>query len=281
MKNKKNNKKVLLLTSVALIGVVAASIGGTYAWLVANRTASGTVTNIGATAPNNLDIALNGGMIEDDHQFELDANTKITDISGNGLAFYKPLIGAGSTNASPIFTDVSPVTLPSATTSNSYMISFTVTFSSTAALDVYVSSATFASTVSNVNSESGEMHKATRVAIVDSTSNVKAIIVDDNHTSTQYIKSDTFDGTLDLATITTVKSGTIEAPSKTTDNASPDKNIVHLGKLTGAGSTYAMTMTFRVWHEGTDAACISDNVTNIVNLAFGFSALNSAEEDIA
>lgn len=281
MKNKKKaNKKVLLLTSVALVAVVAASIGGTFAWLVSNRTATGTITNIGATAPSDLDIALNGGAVEDDHAFELNANTKTSDISGNGVNFYKPLIGAGSTSNVPIFTEVSSIPVPDpATASNDYMISFTVTFSSSAALDVFVSSATFASAVSSIDNSSGELHKATRVAILDSTNAVKAVIVDENHTSTQYVQSTTLsEGNLDLTNITTVKSNSITTPTLVEETNSYAAGVIHLGRLTGSDDSYSMTMTFRIWHEGTDAACVTANATNVVNLEFGFSALNKAEQ---
>lgn len=269
----KKNTKVLLLSALAMVAVIGGTVGGTYAWFVANRTASGNVGQIGTNTVGDLQVST------DDQTYSgtFTITTKsITDVSGDGSTFYRPVIAAGSTSTSIKFSKVNAV---AADDLGNYVIEQTVYFKSDKALKIYIGEGC------DLTATAPGLDKAARVAFLKSDkSAVTSIIHESEDAELKYVQSTTLgaDSALDLATIAggpeLMKMADIKQRTNTTDAASATLSPELVTLTESEPSVYKGSIVIRIWYEGTDSACVNDNKGNPASGTLNFYALDPADD---
>lgn len=279
----------MLLSVLALVAVVGGAVGGTYAWFIANRSATGTVGNISAQAVGDLEVSTDGNAWGHTYTVKTD-NVGLIDVSGDGVDFYRPIVAVGSSNPSSVsFTKVNKV---SEANLKKYVFTQSLQFRSTKELSVYLdSTSTMTSKSSPVSTtEDGEISPAVRVALFES-DDVKAAPKAYFHNSGDATPVYVTDTTLTDGKLTTdslsatgakvLKQGTLVNNELTTDiKADGSPQIVKLGGTADANGYYYGTITMRLWIEGTDSKCVEDYITNTFAANLNFYALDGTAESI-
>ena len=184
----KLNHRLLITSGLLLAMSTVAMSTATYAWFTTNRQAKFSTANVGIKADSNLEyrvISVNGvpidysvnGALKDIEGISavLDKGgwtaaelpekvipgDSLTDVSGNGAAFFKPTMGASANYYSKIKT----VNSNGAYVAGSFM-TLQVEFRSSAAFEVYLGPSTALTDVS-VTGENTSLAKAARIAYFD------------------------------------------------------------------------------------------------------------------
>lgn len=287
-----NKKNKLLLTSVglAVLSGIAAT-GSTFAWFTSVRTATLSYSNatVGTTT-SNLSISYLGnagtfdapsGNLTKVNDISLNGGAAITDISGDGLSFVKPIWSATSNVASAIAS-------VNSAKGNYLEISVSVLNEGSDTLHVYMGTGT--SITATGTSESEAALKAARVAVITGTTvtsgaatggTVKFLIAPED-TSHTYLTSSSTTATfpLDFANSTDMGAllGTytnVKAPSTITTQqtiALADGVGAKLGELAADSS---LNVTYRLWIEGQDADAVNAAIGGVLSFSAGIYALQA------
>ncbi len=301
----------LLLSATCLLTIsVAATATSAYAWFVSNRQASVTINNTFVkTNATNLKIAgvtknaTNGDTAElstdQDNPNGVTANSdiKATDISGDGVDFYKPRLApdfgvkkGDTATATYNATSISKVINSSTET---YYHQFKLEFSQDNAnvnTGVFLSSDSKVLLSTDTTTATG-LSLCTRVAFLNEAGALLRYWAP-NRTSQNanqsYICTDEFDG--DTVSIEdNTSSSVLQSVSADTNNIIHGKTIygkpeevnddttnkdtknTFLLKLTG---TTAQKITVRIWFEGMDKACDKAYLSQKINANLKFNGVN-------
>ena len=278
-----NKKKKLLVGAASMLLLTAtAATASTFAWFTTVRNA--TVNYSSAT------IYTNGGNIEvtyvsslvttwdapvtTGNNLSISGAHRITDISGEGVSFYKPIWNAydtSSADADSIFA------IPTLATGDAdgYYVDFTLQIArtSTVGMKVYFGSTTDITPVSAAAADAQAV-AASRLAVIDG-SVTKFMWAPEGDTSYEYLGAGT-PGTDTAYTVDGFKLNAITGTGdsdKFYDSAIQNYSTVALADATGnlpcvadLSTETSDVITFRVWIEGTDPDCINDALSGIFNI---------------
>jgi len=274
--NKKNKVLLGAIGLVLLSGIAATS--STFAWFTTVRTASISYSEATVqSSDGNLAIqylsSLNTWSGEPSYDEEANKVTiaganKVTDISGDGKTFYKPVWTTPVTAASSIET---VPTTGDPGVADGFYIDFTVRLSRDNAvaengLKVYLGTGTTIAPKDSSNPKDTGAVKAARLAVIDHEGNVKVRWAPEEETGAKYITT----GTSSLYGVSGFETTT-------------DSNYKH-GEITSADSKAAADaagflvadlskneanerdVTFRIWLEGEDEDCNNDILGGVFNV---------------
>lgn len=286
-----NKKNKILLSSVALLLVSGTAVtAGTYAWFTTVRSATISYSSATVrTAEGNLNVAYKSSLntLAADTATEgviaLTGANKVTDISGDGISFYKPVWNAHDTDRTQADTieDVS-------STADGYFIDFTVTISRTNVdpeangMYVYLGQGTSISAVNSGNPADVAAAAAARLAVVgysdrtvSGTAATKFIWAENPAASSQYLASAETGTTAygvdayQLTSVTAANDGDLLYSGAITNVNIPANSVLpKVADLSFDGATPLTTedVTFRVWLEGTAVGNSALNGVFKVNL---------------
>lgn len=278
--NKKN--KVLLSTiGLVLLSGIAAT-GSTFAWFTSVRTASINFNNATVeTKSGNLVIAYkdtgDDGDIstsQTDNVLTITGSNKITDVSGNGVDFYKPVWANSNSTVASVINAV--------TTSVGHYVEFGITVSRSNAagangLKVYLGTGTtITGKVDAVNQALNDsVVPATRLAVVDASDAVKLRWAPVAETSPEYLTAVT-PGTGNAYGLTThtLQSDTALLPATIPADLTAvpgTPSAYEVADLTGAVTS--ADLTFRVWIEGTDDQTVNAIIGGVISVNIALYAL--------
>ena len=276
-----NKKNKVLLTSVglALLSGIAAT-GSTFAWFTTTRTASVSYSKATVkSGQSNLAIdyvsSLNT-MTESQagSLLTLTGGNMVTDISGDGLNFYKPVWSADPAIASAINT------VDFSTSADGLFIDFTisVTIQGEAAMNVYLGANTLIS-ANDANPESAEAVASSRMAVIVDGASVLYYAPDADGADPLSAISST---PVAIASATTTALSPAPVASFTTHTSNPVGfagrilSLVPTESALGAGDWSATeNVTFRAWVEGQDADCDNDAIGGIFDIEIDLFALEA------
>lgn len=286
-----NKKSKLLLTSVglAVLSGIAAT-GSTFAWFTATRTASLSYSKATVeTTTSNLKISYLGnagtfsdpsGGITNVTELDLLGGAAITDISGDGLEFVKPVWSATSTIASDINSVDTAV-------GNYLEVSISVINEGSSVLNVYLGEGTGIS-AHDQEAASQKALKAARLAVITGeegttlADQVQFIIVaDENDTVHEYLSAESVDATFplnfgngDVDTYIETYENVIHQDDIETKHLISDANAIgaKLGVIEGNSD---LKVTFRLWIEGQDPDAVNDAIGGVLDFAADIYALEA------
>lgn len=283
-----NNKNKVLLTSVglALLSGIAAT-SSTFAWFTTTRTASISYSNATVTsAQSNLGIAfkdskntmnqsLSGSVLT------LTGANLITDISGDGIDFYKPVWSATPGIASEINA------VDYSTSADGKFVDFTVklTVAGQTAMNVYMGSGSGISPVVAGGADAAAV-ASSRMAVLEGSTPLFYYAPDadgEKHlTAASTEPRDVYANDAGVTDATVAGTALTTLSSFTTLNANPTTpGAAHafVGELAptegtpGVWTPASMDVTVRVWIEGQDQDALNAAVGGIFNIAVKFYAL--------
>lgn len=287
--NKKN--KVLLSTiGLVLLSGIAAT-GSTFAWFTSVRTASINFNDATVeTKSGNLVIAYKDTGDDGDistsqtgNVLTITGSNKITDVSGDGVNFYKPVWADSASTVASVINAVS--------TSVGHYVEFGITVSRSNAagangLKVYLGTGTTITGKDVVEATPGsptpgeiaqqakndDVVAATRLAVVDASDAVKLRWAPVAETSPEYLTS-TPGSAYGLTTHTLQSDGALLPAAIPADlTVIPGTaSAYEVADLTGAVTS--ADLTFRVWIEGTDAQTINDIIGGVISVNIALYAL--------
>jgi hypothetical protein len=270
---KRNKVLVGAIALVLLSGLAVTS--STFAWFTTIRTASITYGDAAVySRDGNLKIAhvstmntLTVNLDEAANKLTYSGGNTVTDISGDGLKFYKPTWSIPVSEAASV-TDVSA-------TADGYFVDFTVRLSRDNAkaepgFKVYLGSGTTIAGKDNADSTIKALNDntvpATRLAVI-SNNTVQIRWAPVAESTPSYIVADAA-GT--YKTVSGYKeqsdSTLISGPILDYDSVSDADTAGVLVANLGTGVATSVDVTFRTWIEGEDEECINDIIGGIYNL---------------
>lgn len=277
--NKKNKVLLGAIGLVLLSGIAATS--STFAWFTTVRTASISYSKATVqSSDGNLAIEYVSSLNtwsstpsydEEANKVTIAGANKVTDISGDGKTFYKPVWTTPVTAASSIET---VPTTGDPGVADGFYIDFTVCLSRDNAeaenaengLKVYLGTGTTIAPKNPGNSKDTGAVKAARLAVIDDEENVKVRWAPEQETDPKYIT--TGDGELygvsDFKTTTDsdYKHGEITSADSM---AAADQAGFLVADLSKGVATEA-NVTFRIWLEGEDKDCDNDILGGVFNV---------------
>ena len=299
----------LLLSATCLLTIsVAATATSAYAWFVSNRQAE--LKLVGAevkTNATNLYIAgtgttlSNGNTVgfatysESPKQTSIgpaDAKSVVaTDISGNGVSFFKPNLAPDFTNKNLKASSIVSAQNDNATNKYFYH-QFELTFTQSnkdVTTGVYLSCG---STITEKEGGTTDIEKAVRVAFLDPTNSVDPLLLywapyeknttDESNTMPKtYLKaasedpvnmSDTKDAAVGAITDITSAKYLDSTFKKDVDDASESK--AHNSKLLELTNGEPKTVRVRVWFEGMDSDCTTAITNSTIDVNLKFNGVN-------
>ena len=291
-----NKKNKVLLSPVCLLllsGIAATS--STFAWFTTVRNASINYNDATATTESgNLKLTYVSSLNTVSQTTDTATNTvtvtgtnKITDISGNGQNFFKPVWASQVDHDNGIASVINTVaTTGSAGVADGYYVDFTVNVArdndvSEKGLKVYLGAGTaFTDTKAAVApSPEVDIVPTLRLAVLNASNTVMVRWAPEAETSAKYLVSgapDVADSTYGLnthkftdETTTTLKTGAI---STYTTQTAADAAGFMVADLSSTVATSA-NITFRAWIEGTDAQTTNDIIGETFSLAIALYAL--------
>lgn len=308
----------LLLSATCLLTIsVAATATSAYAWFVSNRQATVAINSATVkTNATNLKIAGATKTADDTASFEaaatagnitgtLKSNIKATDISGDGVNFFKPKLAPdfGVAKGEPATATYNATSISSVTNSdkNTYYHQFKLTFSQDNAdvnTGVFLSSESKVSLASGATSEG--LPLCTRVAFLSESktetgtellllrywapNRASAAEANESYIKKAYSEATPVsieDGDTDSSVLQSVTAGTENilkgktiygAPEEVND-ATDDKDTKNAFLLKLAGKT-PQTITVRIWFEGMDDACNSKYLEQTIDANLKFNGVN-------
>ncbi|MFA5486354.1 MAG: hypothetical protein WC275_04680, partial [Bacilli bacterium] len=270
--NKKN--KVLLSTVGLLLLSGIAATSSTFAWFTTVRTAK---VNFGdaevVTKSGNLAISYvtsaNTGVTSTQtaEVVTITGTNKVTDISGDGKTFYKPVWADSIANVASVINDVTA-------TADGHYVDFTIKVSRENDIDdnglkVYLGEGT--EIVGKTDSDPDQLAlnnsvvAATRLAVLDDEGEVILRWAPEAETPAKYLVAGTgaySTTTHQLENDTELKSGEI---SDYTTIAAADAAGYRVADL-ASGTTTETEITFRAWIEGEDAQTVNDIIGGVFNV---------------
>jgi len=277
-----NNKKKLLVGAASMLLLTAtAATASTFAWFTTVRNAtvdysSATIYtnggNIVVTYVSSL-VTTWDAPVTTGNNLAISGAHRITDISGEGVSFYKPIWNAydtDSTDADSIFA------IPTLATGDAdgYYIDFTLNIARTSAdgMKVYFGSTTDINPVSAAAADVQAV-AASRLAVIDG-SVTKFMWAPEGDTSYEYLSAGIAGDT--AYTVDAYKLNAITGTGdsdKFYDSAIQNYSTVALADATGnlpcvadLSTLTSDDITFRVWIEGTDPDCVNDALAGIFNI---------------
>lgn len=272
-----NKKNKVLLSAVGLVllsGIAATS--STFAWFTTVRTASINYTEATVTsASGNLVVAYKSS------QNTVTGNTvgnvttitganSITDISGDGKTFYKPVWAVPTTTASVINT---------VSTADGFYVDFTVTVSRSNplaqnGLKVYLGEGTeiVGKTDSANQALNDSVVPATRLAVLGSDGEVVLRWAPFAETSPEYLVAGT--GAYGTTTHQVQADSALKTGAITTETTIAAADAAGYLVANLASGTLASTdLTFRIWIEGEDAQTVNAIIGGVFNVNIALYAL--------
>lgn len=312
----KFNRRILI-SSIVLFSLSTASVASaTYAWFTVNKTAS---MSIGATFDTDADIDIgllkSGGFDAVDYRATSDSkivlsNRSLTDVSGQGTTFYKPIFASNNVDFSCI--EVIDFKNEASKSDNFYFVTAALKFRSNEEYRVYIGETNHEGVIS------GALAPCVKIAFFDGGSysanpevlpdgnQLKQIIYDGDaddyyldstsaksiHTENEGVISKGYGRYSDLST------GNVDdAPiyrsdvvkKYTSDEAALSDGFNTLTTLTDSGTTYnvvedGMVKTYQlyeayvivvIWIEGVDPQCTTAISNGSLNLKLGFQFMNN------
>lgn len=280
--NKKN--KVLLSTVGLLLLSGVAATSSTFAWFTTVRSATINFSDATAsTKSGNLDIAyvssantLTNTPAAVDNVVTITGVNKVTDISGDGATFYKP-VWASQTSASVGTASV----INTVATAEGFYIDFTVTVSrdndlAEEGLKVYLGAGT---KFTDKNGTGADILPTLRLAVLNASSAVVLRWAPEAETGAKYLALGAptpADSTYGLnthkfidETSSTLKTGAITTATTQTAADALGFMVADLSTSTAISAN----ITFRAWIEGTDAQTVNAVVGEAFSLAIDLYAL--------
>lgn len=274
--NKKNKVLLGAIGLVLLSGIAATS--STFAWFTTVRTASISYSEATVqSSDGDLTIeylrSLNtwsGGSTYDEeaNKVTIAGANKVTDISGDGKTFYKPVWTTPVSTASSI----EPVpTTGDPGVADGFYIDFTVRLSRSNAvaengLKVYLGTGTTIAPKDPLNPKDTGAVEAARLAVIDHQGNVKVRWAPKEETGAKYITTGT--GSIygvsgfETTTDSTYKHGEITSADSM---AAADEAGFLVADLSKNEAT-EREVTFRIWLEGEDSDCDNDILGGVFNV---------------
>ena len=270
-----NKKNKVLLASVGLAifsGIAATST--TFAWFTTTQNASLSFNSATVeTQDNNLNVAykssLNSGITDSQasNVITLTGANKVTDISGDGSTFFKPLWNAALDMPSArVAYDIEQV---GATDADGYYVDFTLTISrdtsGTGGMMVYLGQGTQIVAADDENDADNQAVLGSRLAVLDDAGDVILTYAPDSETNYNYISA----GSGSVYSVsnfvnTTELSGVVNSFTTYNDNdAAVAASAVAIADLSTETS---VDVTFRAWLEGEDADTINDAIGGVFNI---------------
>jgi uncharacterized protein YbaA (DUF1428 family) len=272
-----NKKNRVLLASVGLAifsGIAATST--TFAWFTTTQNASLSFNSATVeTQDNNLNVAytssLNSGIHDSQtgNVISLTGANKVTDISGDGSDFYKPLWNAALDMPSArVAYDIEQV---GATDADGYYVDFTLTISrdtsGTGGMMVYLGQGTQIVAADDENDANNQAVLGSRLAVLDDEGNVVLVYAPDAETNYNYVSEDEEGELYEVEGFvnTTELSGVVNSFTTYNDNDAADAaNAVAIADL--SMETTSVDVTFRAWLEGEDADTNNDAIGGVFNI---------------
>ena len=275
-----NKKNKVLITSIGLAlfsGIAATS--STFAWFSAVQNAS--VSFNSATVEyeeNDLSVAfassLNNGIVAGGtaNALTLTGSNKVTDISGNGLNFYKPLWDAAlDTPSARVAYDIETLAMASAGDADGYFVDFTLTISRTSTgangMMVYLGAGTEITAATPSDTEDEKAVLGARLAVInDSDALLLTYAPDaDDVGGHNYIVAATGEELYSVADFDLASNASVVSSftSYTTNAAAVAASAVAIADLSTATSA---DVTFRAWLEGEDSDTINDAIGGVFNI---------------
>lgn len=271
--NKKNKVLLGAIGLVLLSGIAATS--STFAWFTTVRTASISYSEATVqSSDGNLAIEYLSSLNTCTPSYDEAANkvtiagaNKVTDISGDGITFYKPVWTTPVSAASSI----EPVpTTGSAGVADGFYIDFTVRLSRDNAvaengLKVYLGTGTTIAPKDSSSDKDKGAVKAARLAVINQ-GDVKVRWAPEQETEAKYIT--TGDGELygvsgfETTTDSTYKHGEITSADSMDDADDAGFLVADLSK----NEATETEVTFRIWLEGEDSDCNNDILGGVFNV---------------
>lgn len=274
--NKKNKVLLGAIGLVLLSGIAATS--STFAWFTTVRTASISYSKATVqSSDGNLAIeylsSLNNwsgtpSYDEEANKVTIAGANKVTDISGDGKTFYKPVW------TTPVSTASSIETVPTTGdpgVADGFYIDFTVRLSRDNAvaengLKVYLGTGTTIAPKDSSSDKDKGAVKAARLAVIDHEENVKVRWAPEEETEAKYITTgdDSLYGVSDFKTTTdsTYKHGEITSADSKAAADQAGFLVADLSK----GVANEANVTFRIWLEGEDKDCDNDILGGVFNV---------------
>ncbi len=283
--NKKN--KVLLSTVGLLLLSGIAATSSTFAWFTTVRTAK---VNFGdaevVTKSGNLAISYvtsaNTGVTSTQtaEGVTITGTNKVTDISGDGKTFYKPVWADSNAGVASVINDVT------ATADNHY-VDFKIKVSRTNDIDanglkVYLGAGT--DIVGKTDPDpvqqtlNNSVVAATRLAVLNSSGEVILRWAPVAETSPKYLVAGTgaYETTThELQSDTALKSGTIDDFTTIATADAAGYRVADLASGTTETGTTETEITFRAWIEGEDAQTKNDIIGGVFNVNIALYALEA------
>ncbi|MFA5443344.1 MAG: hypothetical protein WC286_05715 [Bacilli bacterium] len=273
-----NKKNKVLITSIGLAifsGIAATS--STFAWFSAVQNAS--VSFNSATVEyeeNDLSVAylssLNTGIVAGGtaNALTLTGANKVTDISGNGLNFYKPLWNATlDTPSARVAYDIETLAMASAGDADGYFVDFTLTISRTDTgsngMMVYLGDGTEITAATPANAEDEKAVLGARLAVIDASDSLLLTYAPDADGSHDYIVAAAAE-TLYSVTGYEVVSDTSVVSSFVNYNTNDLAVAGGAVAIADLSATTSAPVTFRAWLEGEDADTVNAAVGGVFNI---------------
>lgn len=274
-----NKKNKVLLSAVGLVllsGIAATS--STFAWFTTVRTASINYTEATVTsASGNLVVTykesqntVTGNTNTVDNVTTITGANSITDISGDGKTFYKPVWAVPTTTASVINT---------VSTADGFYVDFTVTVSRDNTLaqngfKVYLGEGTeiVGKTDSANQTLNDSVVPATRLAVLDSDGEVVLRWAPVEEPSPEYLVAG--DGAYGTTTHQVQADSILKTGAITTETTIAAADAAGYLVADLASGTLASTdLTFRIWIEGEDAQTVNAIIGGVFNVNIALYAL--------
>lgn len=277
-----NNKNKVLLTSIGLAiftGIAATST--TFAWFTTTQNASLSYSSATVTTKDNSlavqyksskNTLSNSEAVE--NEIVLTGANQITDISGDGLNFYKPKWNAYDTPSNRLADSISEV---GAVSADGYYVDFTITISRTTSgsngMKVYLGPQTEIEAASS-DAEDVTAVAAARLAVIgysdgsSTTGNasVKFIYVEDDDAEYKHlapVDGEEIYSVEDYDSVAVSSPVIDEAFVEYTSIVAADAGTIAIADLS---SVTSVDVTFRAWLEGEDADAVNAAIGGIFNV---------------
>lgn len=301
-----NKKNKLLLSSVGLLLVSGfAATASTFAWFTTVRSASVNFSSATVTTNNaGLEVKFNPGKSYSNmsatgtnNVISLTGANKVTDISGDGVNFFKPVWNAKSINTEDGLTadSITEIDYTAGNKANGYFVDFALDISRTSpvegqpidplanGLKVFLGENTRITPKTVGSSKDEQAVKAARMAVVNSENKVVQYYSPVEETSYKYLKTGT--GSIyglpgfEQATKLAADVRTSFPPTSNEVSSVEKQALIADLTWTAKGDVIStVTLNFRAWIEGTDTDAINSAIGGVFNIELDIYALEVAKQ---
>ncbi len=281
--NKKNKVLLGAIGLVLLSGIAATS--STFAWFTTVRTASISYGDAAVySRDGNLNVKFKNSLNTVDpntpdatQELKLTGTNRVTDISGDGLAFYKPVWS----NQTDVASSITALTMTGEGAADDYFVDFTVTLSrdnelNDAGFKVYLGSDTkiFGKTDAEHQTLNDSVVPATRLAVIRN-NDVVMRWTPNEETNAKYLAPGTGaygTTTHELKSDTKLVHGVFVDYTTQADAATGGTKGAVIADLS-SGIAKEVDVTFRAWIEGCDAQTENAIIGGVFNVIIDLYAL--------